>query len=193
VTQLSSARKGQITPEMEQVARKENVALDFVVEGVAAGTIVIPRNVMRKNMSPVGIGTGLTTKVSASVGVFGNKGSIDSEIAKIQAAMEAGTHSIMDLSVSGDIDAMRKKTLATTPTPVGTLPLYQAVAEAAQEYGSSVKMKVEDLLEVIERQAADGVDFLALHSGTTKSIVERAKQEGRVDPLVSYGGSHLPM
>lgn len=191
VTQVSSARNGHITPEMEQVARKEKVALEFVSEGVAAGTIVIPCNVKRKNVNPVGIGTGLTTKVSASIGVYGNRGSINDEIAKIRAAVEAGTHSIMDLSVSGNIDAMRRETLATTPTPVGTLPLYQAVAEAACNYGSSLKMKVDDLFEVIERQAADGVDFLAIHSGTTMNIVERAKREGRIDPLVSYGGSHL--
>ncbi|MCW3490194.1 phosphomethylpyrimidine synthase ThiC [Dethiobacter alkaliphilus] len=191
MTQLSKARSGEITPEMEQVAKKENVALDIVAEGVAAGTIVIPRNVKRKNIEPVGIGTGLTTKVSASIGVYGKEGSIQGEVAKIQAAVEAGTHSIMDLSVSGDIDAMRKETLAVTPTPVGTLPLYQAVAEAGARYGSSLKMKVDDLFEVIERQAADGVDFLALHSGTTMDIVKRAKQEGRIDPLVSYGASHL--
>lgn len=191
MTLMCYARKGKSTPEMEQVAAEENVSLKFVVEGVAAGNIVIPRNKNRKNIKPIGIGAGLKTKVSASVGIHGSNGSIASETAKIQAAVEAGTHSIMDLSVSGDINAMRKQTLTTTPTPVGTLPLYQAVAEAAQKYGSSLRMQEADLFEVIERQAAAGVDFLALHCGTTMNIVERAKQEGRIDPLVSYGGSHL--
>ncbi|MHB8171804.1 MAG: phosphomethylpyrimidine synthase ThiC [Thermincolia bacterium] len=191
MTQLSNALKGIITPEMDQVAAREGVAPEFVRQGVAEGTIVIPRNAQRCNIVPTGIGTGLRTKVSASVGVYGNKGSIVGEVAKIKAAIEAGTDSIMDLSVSGDIDAMRKESLDVTTTPVGTLPLYQAVAEAAKKYGSSVKMDVEELFEVIERQAADGVDFLALHCGTTMEIVERAKNEGRIDPLVSYGGSHL--
>lgn len=191
MTQLDSALKGMITPEMEQVAAREGVTPEFVRQGVAAGTIVIPRNIQRRNIVPAGIGTGLRTKVSASVGVYGNKGNIAGEVAKIKAAVDAGADAIMDLSVSGDIDAMRKESLAATPTPLGTLPLYQAVAEAAGKYGSSVKMDVEELFEVIERQAADGVDFLALHCGTTMDIVERAKQEGRVDPLVSYGGSHL--
>ncbi len=86
---------------------------------------------------------------------------------------------------------MRKESLAATSTPVGTLPYYQAVAETAKKYESSLKMDVEELFDVIERQAADGVDFLALHCGTTMSVVERAKQENRLDPLVSYGGSHL--
>ncbi len=191
MTQLQSALKGQITPEMEHVAAREGVTPEFVRQGVAEGTVVIPRNARRQNIVPAGIGTGLRTKVSASIGVYGNKGSIDIETAKIKAAVEAGTDAIMDLSVSGDIDAMRKESLAATPTPVGTLPMYQAVAEAAKKYGSSVRMEVEELFEVIERQAADGVDFLALHCGTTMDIVERARQEGRIDPLVSYGGSHL--
>jgi len=110
---------------------------------------------------------------------------------KVKAALAAGTDAVMDLSVCGNIDAMRRETLAVTPKPVGTLPLYQALAEAAEKYNSPVKMTVEDLFAVIERQAADGVDFLALHCGTTMSVVERARQEGRTDPLVSYGGSHL--
>ncbi len=97
----------------------------------------------------------------------------------------------MDLSVKGDIDAMRRENLAAASTPLGTLPYYQAVSEAAQKYGTALKMDVEALFDVIERQAADGVDFLALHCGTTMSIVERLKKENRLDPLVSYGGSHL--
>lgn len=191
MTQLSSARKGIITPEMEHVADRERVTSEFVRQGVAEGTIVIPRNIRRQNIIPTGIGKGLRTKVSASIGMHGKNGSIEIEINKIRTAAAVGTDSIMDLSVNGDINAMRKKSLAAAPTPVGTLPYYQAVAEAAQRYGSSVKMTVEELFEVIERQAADGVDFLALHCGTTMSVVERAKQEGRLDPLVSYGGSHL--
>lgn len=191
MTQLESALQGIITPEMEQVAGREGLTPEFVRQGVAEGTIVIPRNNRRRDMVPVGIGAGLRTKVSASVGLYGNTADIGVEVAKIKAAVEAGTHAIMDLSVSGDIDAMREETLAATPTPVGTLPMYQALAEAAGKYGSSTKMEVEELFDVIERQAAVGVDFLALHCGTTMDVVERAKNEGRIDPLVSYGGSHL--
>lgn len=191
MTQLSSALKGLVTPEMEQVAANEGVTPEYIRQGVAEGTIVIPRNSGRQNISPTGIGKGLKTKVSASVGMYGSEATIAGEVAKIKAAVDAGTDSIMDLSVSGDIDAMRRESLAVTPTPLGTLPYYQAVAKAAGKYGSSLKMEVEELFEVIERQAEDGVDFLALHCGTTMEIVERAKREGRIDPLVSYGGSHL--
>ncbi|MFZ5649877.1 MAG: phosphomethylpyrimidine synthase ThiC [Bacillota bacterium] len=191
MTLLNRARRGEITAEIRQVALDEGVPPEYVIEGVSAGTIVIPRSVNRRNSKPVGIGTGLRTKVSASVGLHGNNASIPEELEKIRAAVEAGTNAIMDLSVSGDINAMRRKALNTSPVPVGTLPLYQALAEAGEKYGSTAKMKVDDLFEVIERHAADGVDFLAMHCGTTMEIVERAKKDGRVDPLVSYGGSHL--
>jgi phosphomethylpyrimidine synthase len=188
---LSSALAGKITPDMEQVAAKEGVAPGFIRQGIAEGTIVILRNLNRSNCIPVGIGAGLRTKVSASVGMYGKGADIASEINKIKAAVDAGTDSVMDLSVSGDIDTMRRETLAATTTPVGTLPLYQAIAEAADKHGTPVNMTADDLFEVIERQAADGVDFLALHCGTTMDVVERARREGRIDPLVSYGGSHL--
>lgn len=191
MTQRTEALAGTITPAMAQVAQKEGVPPDVVRQGVAEGTIVIPCNNRRNSSVFTGIGTGLRTKVSASVGLYGDGAAIGVEVQKIRTAIAAGADSIMDLSVSGDIDSMRGQTLAAATTPVGTLPLYQAISEAAVRRGSPVNMTVDDLFEVIERQAADGVDFLALHSGTTMDIVQRAKNEGRIDPLVSYGGSHL--
>lgn len=188
---LTSALKGIITPEMEQVASREGVSPEFIRQGVAEGTIVIPCNINHKNIVPVGIGKGLRTKVSASIGLYGSEATISGEVEKIRTALEVGTDALMDLSVSGDIDAMRQETLNSATVPVGTLPVYQAMAEAGEKYGSSVKMDVEEMFEVIERHAAEGVDFLALHCGTTMDIVKRAKSEGRIDPLVSYGGSHL--
>ena len=188
---LTSALKGIITPEMEQVASREGVSPEFIRQGVAEGTIVIPCNINHKNIVPVGIGKGLRTKVSASIGLYGSEATISGEVEKIKTALEVGTDALMDLSVSGNIDAMRQETLNSATVPVGTLPVYQAMAEAGEKYGSSVKMDVEEMFEVIERHAAEGVDFLALHCGTTMDIVKRAKSEGRIDPLVSYGGSHL--
>jgi phosphomethylpyrimidine synthase len=191
MTQLSSAAGGVITPEMEQVALQEGVSPELVRQGVAAGTMVILHNRLRKGVPPIGIGDGLRTKVSASIGLFGERSSVAGETAKIRAALGAGTDAIMDLSVGGDIDAMLRETLASAPVPVGTLPLYQAVSEAAAVHGSSAGMEVEDLFAAIECQAAAGVDFLALHCGITMRVAERARNDARVDPLVSFGGSHL--
>lgn len=191
MTQFQRALKGDITAEMKQVALDDGMSPESVREGVAAGEIVILRSTGRRNITPVGIGSGLKTKVSASVGLHGRDSDMQVELAKIEAAVKAGTDAIMDLSVSGGMDAMRRKALAVCRRPVGTLPLYQALAESGEKYGSTVKMKVDDIFSTIERHAADGVDFIALHCGTTMDIVERAKKEGRIDPLVSYGGSHL--
>lgn len=191
MTLLTSALNGSITSEMEQVAVREGVTPEFIRQGMAEGNIVIPSNINRKNITPLGIGKGLRTKVSASIGLHGKDTSHSKEKEKIETALKAGTDAIMDLSAGGDMDGMRKETLSSASVPVGTLPIYQAMVEASQKYGSSVKMDVEEMFEVIERHAADGVDFLAMHCGTTMDIVERAKSEGRVDPLVSYGGSHL--
>ncbi|SHE80827.1 phosphomethylpyrimidine synthase [Desulfofundulus australicus DSM 11792] len=190
-TQMARALAGEITPEMKRVAGREGVDPEFVRRGVAEGTIVIPRNRRRKNIDPVGIGTGLRVKVSASVGLAGPGDTIEGEVAKVRAAVEAGTDAVMDLSVYGDIDGARRAVLAATTTPVGTLPVYQALAEAREKYGAAVKMKVDEMFEVIERQAADGVDFLALHCATTLQTLRAAKKHRRVDYLVSHGGSHL--
>ncbi|MEW9124610.1 MAG: phosphomethylpyrimidine synthase ThiC [Thermotaleaceae bacterium] len=191
MTLLESARNGIITTEMKQVAMKERVSEEFIRQGVAKGEIVILGNKNHRNVSPIAVGTGLSTKVSASVGIHSTSGSITEEIDKIVTAVAAGTDAIMDLSICGEIDSMRKAALEATAKPIGTLPLYQAMADAKKKRGSSLKMTVDDLFEVIEKHAAEGIDFLALHCGTTMDIIERAKREGRIDPLVSFGGSHL--
>jgi len=191
MTILESARKGLITDEMRQVAIIEEVTPEFIRAGVALGEIVILKNNAHKNVIPVAVGKGLTTKVSASVGMYHSKDTIAGEIEKVVTAKLAGADTIMDLSVTGDIDSMRKSALITTSKPIGTLPLYQAMAEAKKNKGSSLEMSVDDLFHVIERHASDGIDFLALHCGTTMEVVKRAKGEGRLDPLVSYGGARL--
>lgn len=191
MTILESARKGLITDEMKQVAIIEEVSSEFIRQGIVAGEIVILKNKNHQNAVPVAVGKGLGTKVSASVGMYDNKDSIAGEIVKIITAISAGADTIMDLSVIGDIDSMRKSSLVTTSKPVGTLPLYQAMAEAKIKKGSSLEMTVDNLFEVIEKHASDGIDFLALHCGTTMDVVKRAKGEGRLDPLVSYGGARL--
>lgn len=184
------ALAGSLTSLMEQVAQQEQVRPETIQEGLASGNIVILHNTGRDNGIPLAIGEGLRTKVSASIGMHGHQ-DMERELHKIQAAVQAGTDAIMDLSVSGNIEAMRKASLAATNKPVGTLPLYQAMATANERYGSSLQMTVEDLFTIIEKQATDGVDFLALHCGITMDVIERAKQEERIDPLVSYGGTHL--
>lgn len=183
--------KGLTAEQIEAVAAVEGVAPECIRKGLTDGTIVVPCNPSHKALKPMAIGKGLRTKVSASIGIDAWEGTVAYELEKLQTALSAGTNAIMDLSIAGDMDEARRAILAASPVPVGTLPMYQTIAEAAKKFGSSLKMTPEQMLEVIERQAADGVDFIALHCATTFATIERAKNEGRIDPLVSYGGSHL--
>ncbi len=189
MTQLEQARAGVVTPEMRLASEKEGLPSEELAARLSRGTIVVLRNGVR-NSEPVAVGEGLTVKVSASVGAAEGSADPEEEVAKALIAVDAGADTVMDLSVT-DMDRTRRRILKAVSRPVGTLPLYQALTEARERSGSAVKMRVEDLFGVIEQQAADGVDFLALHCATNWDTLESAKRTGRTDYSVSYGGSHL--
>ena len=191
MTQLESARKGRITPEIEAVARDERQDADVILRRVAEGTVVIPRNVNRSAMSVRGIGLGLRTKVNANIGTSKDYPHAQEEIAKLQAALDAGADAVMDLSTGGDLDAVRKAILERCPVPVGTVPIYEAAVRVASERGSITRITAEDLLDVIQRQAEQGVDFMTLHCGVTRESIGRLKEQGRITDVVSRGGAFL--
>lgn len=191
MTQLIDARAGRVTPEMEAVAAVEKVPVEEIVQGVAEGTIVIPKNKQRKKIRLCGIGKGLRVKVNALIGTSTDWDDPEMEFRKITAAEDAGCDSFMDLSTGGDIDGMRKKTLAHASVPVGCVPIYQAGIEAIDKRGSVVAMTADDIFEVIEKQAADGIDFMAVHSALNFEILECLERNGRVTDIVSRGGSFL--
>ncbi len=191
MTLMEQARAGTVTAEMRRVAEREGVDPEFVRRGIARGTMVIPRNRLRQKLEPVGIGEGLRVKVNASVGTSRERADIAGELEKVRVAAQAGTDTIMDLSTWGELDLVRREVLAAAPVPVGTLPVYQAVAEAIACHGTPAAMSAEGLFETVERHAADGVDFLAVHAATCRETIQRARGSGRIDHLVSYGGSYL--
>lgn len=191
MNQMLAAWQGRATPEMERVAEDEGRPLEYIMQAVGNGTVVIPANSRRKNLRAVGFGAGLRTKVNANIGTSSQSGSLETELAKLRAAVEAGTDAVMDLSTGGDLDEVRRRILAETDRPVGTVPIYQAAVEAKEKRGSIVDMTADDLFEVIERQARDGVDFMTVHCGVTLESIERLKQQGRVTDIVSRGGSFL--
>ncbi|MCK8817345.1 phosphomethylpyrimidine synthase ThiC [Natroniella sulfidigena] len=190
MTQLLKAKEGIITLAMEEVADKEGVTADFIRQEVAAGRIVIPKNKNRDTVSQ-GFGSGLKTKVSTSVGLYEDYTDLDTEMAKIDLAVDLGTDAVMDLSKDGDIDQARQEILARTELPVGTLPIYQVAKESEERTGSILEMSVDDIFEIVEKQAADGVDFFGVHAGLTMKTLERLKREGRIEGLVSHGGQIL--
>ncbi len=191
MTQLLAARAGRTTPEMERIAETEGVDVAAVISGVAAGRIVIPRNQRRRPIDVIGIGPGLRTKVNALIGTSNHRDDIAVESEKVRMAIGAGADTLMDLSTGGEIDAVRRQTLAVSSVPVGTTPIYQAALEAIENRGSILLMTADDIFGVIEKQAADGVDFMALHCGLTRAVVSRLQQQGRVTDIVSRGGAFL--
>ena len=188
---MEKARKGIVTPEMEQVAKREGVEVELVVKGLAEGTIVIPRNINRRTLDPVGIGKGLRTKVNANIGTSPDRADVEEELRKLKAAIEAGADTVMDLSTGGDINRIRAAILQRSTVPLGTVPIYQAAIEAQERYGSIVEMTADDIFGVIEQQAQEGVDFMTVHCGVTLETVERLKRQGRLMDVVSRGGTFL--
>ncbi|MBI4303544.1 MAG: phosphomethylpyrimidine synthase ThiC [Chloroflexi bacterium] len=190
MTQLELARKGS-SPQMELVAKNEGVTVDFVRQGVAKGTIVVPANTNHVNLAPCGVGQGLRTKVNANIGTSSDYGDINTELEKLRIVVESGADAVMDLSTGGDISAIRRDVIAASSLPVGTVPIYQAGIEAIEKHGAIVKMTADDLFSAIEEHARDGVDFITVHCGVTRSAIARLKQQGRVADVVSRGGAFL--
>jgi len=191
MTQLELAREGIISPQMETVAQYEGVETEFVRQGVAEGTIVIPANTRHTSLVPRGIGQGLKTKVNANIGASSDFGNIDTELEKLRVAIDCGADAVMDLSTGGDISAIRQAIVAASSVPIGTVPIYQAGIKAIESRDAIVKMTVDDLFAGIEEHIYDGVDFITVHCGVTQSAIARLKQQRRVVDVVSRGGAFL--
>ena len=191
-TQLELAREGIITPEMRTVARDENLSEMFILDHVAKGEIVIPCNPNRKNQRVVGIGTGLRTKVNASIGTSSDICDIAFEIEKAKAAEEEGADTLMELSTGGDLDAVRRTVLKNTTLPVGNVPLYQAFKETIRQHRNPGSLDPEYLFDLIEQQLQDGLSFMAIHCGINLYTIERLRKQGfRYGGLASKGGTYM--
>ncbi len=190
MTQIEAAKAGIVTPEIEQVAKEERRSVEFIMEGLKSGTIVIPKN---KNhaIKPIGIGKGLRTKVNANIGTSSDIAQLDMELKKLKAAVLAKADSVMDLSTGGNLDFIRRKILEESPIVVGNVPIYQAAVEVALNKGSIAYMTEDDIFSTIEKQAKDGIDYMTLHCGVTRETLERLIKQGRVEDIVSRGGTFL--
>lgn len=191
MTQMSLAQKGKLTAEMRSIAEYEGVAPELIREGVVEGAIVIPKNLGHKVPRPIGIGKGLRTKVNANIGTSTDYIKPEQELKKARVAWEAGADTIMDLSTGGDLDRIRREILKESPVPLGTVPIYQAAIETIAQKGALIRMEADKIFEIIERHAHDGVDFVTVHCGVTRSAFERLRIQGRVMDIVSRGGAFL--
>jgi len=191
MTQLELARTGTVSPQIKHVAEKEGVGTDFIIQGLAKGEITIPANINHTNLIPCGIGKGLRTKVNANIGTSSDFCDLNTELRKLQTAIDFGADTVMDLSTGGDISAIRRAIMHASTVPVGTVPIYQAGIEAIENRGAIVNMSVDEIFAVIEEHAKDGVDFMTVHCGVTQASLARLKKQGRTTDIVSRGGAFL--
>ena len=184
LTQPLLAKQGTVTPQMKAVAEKERRDPEWIRAKVADGTIVIPANVMHKNLSPMGIGRELYTKINANIGNSSLSSCPREEQTKLATALKYGADTVMDLSTGGNIMQIRASLIAKSTIPVGTVPIYEMVARAGAD-GISREL----LLQVIEEQAAQGVDYMTIHAGLLDRYVPLALK--RKLGIVSRGGALL--
>ena len=189
-TRIELARKGVITEEVKKVAAAEGIEPERLSGDIAEGLSVITRN-NRHDIAPLGIGKGLRTKVNANIGTSKDRVSVEEEMEKLDVLIKFGADAVMDLSTGGPINEIRKKLLNRSTVSVGTVPIYEAVAKAAGGKGSISRMSVDDLFDVIEGQAEEGVDFITVHSGLTRRTIDTLREDGRILDIVSRGGAFL--
>lgn len=186
VTQMAYARKGIVTPEMEYIAIREHVTPEFVREEVAAGRAVIPLNINHPEAEPMIIGRKFRTKINANIGNSALGSSIEEEVEKMQWATLWGADTVMDLSTGADIHDTREWIVRNAPTPIGTVPLYQALKKIDDDAdGLSWELYRDTLIE----QAEQGIDYFTIHAGVLRNMIPLAKE--RKLGIVSRGGSVL--
>ena len=184
-TQLHYARRGHITGEMEFVAQREGLAPELVREEVARGRLIIPANVHHHNLEPMCIGVASRCKINANIGNSATTSNIDDELEKLRCAVQYGSDTVMDLSTGGDIAEIRKAIIANSPVPIGTVPIYEALSRVRRVEDLTIGV----LLEVIEEQAEQGVDYMTIHAGVLVQYIPMTTR--RVTGIVSRGGAIL--
>jgi len=184
-TQMHYARKGIVTEEMRFIALREQLDPDLIRAEVARGRMIIPANINHPNLEPMCIGVASKCKINANIGNSATTSNIDEEVAKLHYAVKYGADTLMDLSTGGDIPRIRKAIIGESPIPIGTVPIYEALTRVR---------RVEDLnigvmLEVIEEQAEQGVDYMTIHAGVLVQYVPLTTK--RITGIVSRGGAIL--
>lgn len=185
---MEAAKKGIVTPEMETVAKKENMDVKELMELVAAGQVAIPANVNHTALSAEGIGKGLKTKINVNLGISGDAKNYDIEMQKVDMAIKFGAEAIMDLSNYGKTNTFRKELIAKSPAMIGTVPMYDAIGYLDKDL---LEISAQDFLKVVRAHAEEGVDFMTIHAGINRRAVEAFRREGRKMNIVSRGGSLL--
>ena len=187
-TQMDAAKQGIITKQMEIVAEKEHLDPEVIRQRVAQGSVVIPANIRHTSLSPEGIGQGLKTKINVNLGISGDSVDYEREMEKVRLSLKYGAEAIMDLSNYGKTNKFRGELIEMSPAMIGTVPMYDAIGYLEKDL---LEISAQDFLKVVEAHAAQGVDFVTIHAGITKRVIESFKREKRTMNIVSRGGSLL--
>ena len=191
---MNTAKNGNTTKEMEIVAENEQVELEFIRRGIEKGRIIIPKSNRRDLETPIGIGKGLLVKINANVGSSKTVCNIEEELEKAKIAVKFGADTVMDLSTGvteSNIQTIRKRILSELKVPIGTVPIYQSALRAIDTKGAIIHMTEDDMFNIIEEQAKEGVDFFTIHVGVTKEIVDYLVDHPRTMGVVSRRGTFL--
>src|ERR1051326_7650975 len=184
-SQMHYARAGKVTEEMEYIARRERLAPELVRAEVARGRMIIPANINHPELEPMCIGVAAKCKINSNIGNSAVTSDIEEELRKLHTSVHFGADTVMDLSTGGDIHQIREAILRHSPVPIGTVPIYEAVQRVK---------RIEDLtaglmLEEIEEQAAQGVDYMTIHAGVLIQYLPLVHK--RITGIVSRGGAIL--
>src|SRR6202165_2558563 len=183
VSQMHYARKGVVTEEMEYVARREKIEPELVRSEIARGRAIIPANIHNKALQPMGIGIAFKCKINSNIGNSATTSHIDEELKKLHHSVHYGADTVMDLSTGGDIPTIRKAIIQASPVPIGTVPIYEALSRVKRNEDLTIGL----MLEVIEEQAEQGVDYMTIHAGVLREFVPLGGK--RITGIVSRGGS----
>src|SRR3984957_20314832 len=185
MTQMEAARKGVVTDEMRYVAEREDLDAELIRDEVARGRMVIPANKVHltKRLEPMGMGVASKCKINANIGNSAVVSKIDDELEKLHTAVHLGADTVMDLSTGGDIDAIRQAILDASPVPIGTVPVYQII----QTVKDVADITPQQMLDMVEHQAQQGVDYMTIHAGVLLEYLPLTTK--RVTGIVSRGGA----
>ena len=184
-TQIHYARKGIVTDEMEYVARRENLSPELIRAEVARGRMIIPANINHHALEPMCIGVASKCKINANIGNSSTTSNINEELEKLRYSVKFGADTVMDLSTGGDIPAIRQAIISASPVPIGTVPIYEALSRVRRVQDLNINV----MLEVIEEQAAQGVDYMTIHAGVLVQYIPLTTR--RITGIVSRGGAIL--
>ncbi|MBI5940379.1 MAG: phosphomethylpyrimidine synthase ThiC, partial [Caulobacterales bacterium] len=183
VTQIHLARQGQVTEEMARVAAREKVPVELIRDEVARGRMVIPANLNHPELDPIGIGIAATCKINANIGNSAVTSDAKHELEKLALCLKHGADTVMDLSTGGNIPGIREAIIRASPIPVGTVPIYECLVHVDEVPDLTPKI----LLDIIEKQAQQGVDYMTIHAGLLRDHIPLAAK--RVTGIVSRGGA----